>query len=129
MDDESDDEDRYGYYADRDETGREERRQENADRTQLNTDELIAMMKLDEFADAPLITPVNYAKLYTNMTPQRVYYHLRVGHLEKVICPCGSVTVSKDAADKLFQKGEYDPVRRTAPPGTPESEPTVPSGK
>ena len=82
---------------------------EKEDVTSLNTDELIARMQLDELADAPLITPVNYAKLYTGMTPQRVYYHMKRGHLDRVRCPCGRWCVVKDAADKLFEKGAYQP--------------------
>jgi hypothetical protein len=107
-----DDEDPYGYYDDRDETGRAERQEELYGVETLNTDQLIDLMQLDELADAPLITPVNYAKLYADMTPQKVYYHLRRGHLKQVVCPCGRTCVKKDAADKLFGKGEYDPSHR-----------------
>lgn len=85
---------------------------EKEDITSLNTDELIARMQLDELADAPLITPVNYGKLYTGMTPQKVYYHIRRGHLETVRCPCGRTCVYKDAADRLFEKGQYAPAAK-----------------
>lgn len=78
------------------------------DLTGLNTDELLEALQLDELADAPLIKPVNYAKLYADMTPQKVYYHIRRGNLNVVRCPCGSKCIKKDAADRLFKKGEYD---------------------
>ena len=85
---------------------------ETKDATGLNTDELIAQFQLDELADAPLITPVNYGKLYANMTPQKVYYHIRAGHLTVVRCPCGRKCVVKDEADKLFEKGQYAPAAK-----------------
>jgi hypothetical protein len=85
---------------------------ETDDVTSLNTDQLIERFQLDELAEAPLITPVNYGKLYANMTPQKVYYHVRRGHLETVRCPCGRMCVYKDAADKLFEKGQYAPTAK-----------------
>lgn len=69
----------------------------------MNTDDLIEQMQLDELADAPLITPVNYAKLYSNITPQLVYYYVRTRKLETVHCNCGRKCINKEAADELFR--------------------------
>lgn len=78
----------------------------------LNTDELIDLMKADEIADAesPLITPVNYARIrpFIN-SPQIIFYHIRAGHLNVYLCPCGNRCINKKEADEYFKsKGKTD---------------------
>jgi hypothetical protein len=72
------------------------------DVTNLNTDELIAQMQLDEVEDAPLITPVNYAKVRP-ITPQLVYYAIRNKKLKTHVCNCGRRCISKDGADDFYR--------------------------
>jgi hypothetical protein len=69
-----------------------------------NFDELLERMELDEKQDAPLITPVNYAKLRPSLTPQSVYYRIRTGKLKTYLCPCGRKCIKLEEADKLFFK-------------------------
>jgi hypothetical protein len=73
------------------------------DATDLNIDQLLELMELDEKEDAPLITPVDYAKLRTNISPQIVYYHLRQGHIIERRCPCGRKTMILAEADEYFE--------------------------
>ncbi len=78
----------------------------------LNLDELLEKFELDEAAEAPLITPVNYAKLHARLTPQLVYYRIRKGELKTYICPCGRRCIKLEEADKIFfpkpKDGEAD---------------------
>ncbi len=74
-----------------------------------NIDELLKAMALDEIEDAPLITPVNYAKTVPRLSPQIIYYHIRAGHLATVLCPCGRKCIKKEEADEFFRpKGEAE---------------------
>jgi hypothetical protein len=72
------------------------------DATDLNIDELLRLMELDEKEDAPLITPVDYAKMRP-LSPQIVYYHLRQGHIQERRCPCGRKTMILEEADAYFE--------------------------
>ena len=67
-----------------------------------NIDDLIAQIKQDELADAPLISPVNYAKIRPNLTPQSVYYRIRAKQLKTYTCNCGRRCIKIEEADKLF---------------------------
>lgn len=68
----------------------------------LNTDELIAKMAQDELEDAPLITPVNYAKVRP-IAPQSIYYAIRTGKLAIKQCNCGRKCIDKDEADDYYR--------------------------
>lgn len=67
-----------------------------------NIDELITKMQLDELADAPLISPVNYAKVRARLTPQSVYYRIRTKQLKTYTCNCGRKCINIKEADALF---------------------------
>lgn len=67
-----------------------------------NLDDLIRQMQLDEIGDAPLITPVNYAKIRPRITPQSVYYRIRTGKLKTQTCNCGRKCISVEEADIIF---------------------------
>jgi hypothetical protein len=67
-----------------------------------NMDELLAQMEADETADAPLISPVNYAKVRP-ITPQLVYYAIRTKKLNVYICNCGGRRISMEEADDYFR--------------------------
>jgi hypothetical protein len=68
-----------------------------------NMDEFLAQMELDEAADAPLISPVNYAKVRP-ITPQLVYYGIRTKKLKIYICNCGGRRISMEEADDYFRE-------------------------
>jgi hypothetical protein len=69
----------------------------------LNTDELIKLMAADEAGDAPLITPVNYAKIRP-IASQLVYYAIRTHKLQTAICNCGRKCINKQDADDYYRK-------------------------
>jgi hypothetical protein len=77
--------------------------EEHFDATALNTDELLEQMKLDELADAPLISPVNYAKKRP-ISPQLVYYAIRTRKLNVYICNCGGRRINMEEADEYFRE-------------------------
>lgn len=66
-----------------------------------NLDDVIRKMRQDEIEDAPLITPVNYAKL-RGMQPQLVYYRIRTGKLKTKTCNCGRKCIDIKEADVAF---------------------------
>lgn len=68
-----------------------------------NTDELIAQMEAEENEGAKYLSPRDYAKL-RGMTPQLVYYHIRVGHIIKFPCECGRPVIDVAEADEYFRK-------------------------
>jgi hypothetical protein len=97
----------------------DEGEREVVDARGLNTDELLRLMELDEAEDAPLITPVDYAKIRP-FSPQQVYYHLRKGHFKKYICPCGRTTIVKEEADAYFRSvGKLQPKMNNTGPVEP----------
>ena len=69
----------------------------------MNIDEVMKRMELDETEDAPLMTPINYAKVRP-IEPQSVYYALRTGKLKTERCNCGRKCINKDAADDYYRK-------------------------
>lgn len=69
----------------------------------MTMDQVIAQMELDEIEDAPLITPVNYAKVRP-ITPQLVYYAIRTHKINTQVCNCGRKCILKDEADDYFRK-------------------------
>jgi hypothetical protein len=75
---------------------------EETEATTLNTDELIALMQHEEAEDQQLITPVDYSHIRP-ITSQLVYYAIRTGKLQIVICPCGRRCLDKDAADTYYR--------------------------
>lgn len=53
---------------------------------------------------APIkMTPREYGKL-RGISPQLVYYHLRVGNLVQDTCDCGRLVIVVEEADELFNK-------------------------
>jgi hypothetical protein len=72
------------------------------DATDLNMDELFRQMELDETEDAPLITPVNFAKIRP-ITPQQIYYLIRTHKVTVRICACGRKCVVKEEVDAYFR--------------------------
>lgn len=69
----------------------------------LNTDALLQRMELDEITDAPLISPVNYAKIRP-IKPQLVYYAIRNGKLKTHHCNCGKRCISREEADAFYRE-------------------------
>lgn len=82
----------------------------------MNTDDLIAQMEQDELKDeleeSTVCTPINYAKA-KGISPQVVYYHIRVGHLKPERCACGRRVINIEEADKLFRKEKDSEVSDT----------------
>ena len=68
-------------------------------------DDLFKQMEEDELTDRAetlaKLTPIEYAKLHS-MAPQKVYYAIRNGKLEKETCICGRKVIDVAAADELF---------------------------
>ncbi len=75
---------------------------EQGEPTFSNLDDVIKQMQLDEVEDAPLITPVNYAKIRPRITPQSVYYRIRTGKLPVHRCNCGRTCIDVKEADEIF---------------------------
>jgi hypothetical protein len=69
----------------------------------LNIDELLEQMALDELSDAPLMSPVDYAKVRP-ISPQLVYYRIRTGKLRVVLCNCGRKCIDRKEADDFFRE-------------------------
>jgi hypothetical protein len=67
----------------------------------LNTDEVQALIELDELSDARLLTPRDFAKLY-GCAPQLVYYYIRTKKLDIIVCDCGRKCVEVEAARKFM---------------------------
>lgn len=77
----------------------------------MTIDDLFAEMERDDLADeieaSGMATPINYAKSI-GIAPQKVYYHIRAGHLTKERCACGRWVVKVADADKIFKKVSND---------------------
>lgn len=67
-----------------------------------NIDELIEQMQADELADAPLITPVNYAKMRP-ISPQLVFYAIRTKKIPVEVCNCGRRCIDIKKADNYYR--------------------------
>lgn len=65
-------------------------------------DKVIEQMELDELSDAPLLSPRDFAKLI-GVAPQLVYYYLRNGRLEYVICNCGRKCIDVASSKEFFE--------------------------
>lgn len=76
------------------------------DELDLNSDELIELMKRDELEDMTKLSPRDYGKL-RGIAPQLVYYHIREGHVDKERCACGRSVIDIDKADQYFKKGKH----------------------
>ena len=83
---------------------------EERDAQGLNTDELLKLIEADEATDkAKLLsklTPIEYARS-RGMAPQRVYYAIRAGHVQKEECVCGRKVVDVRKCDEYFKAGEW----------------------
>jgi hypothetical protein len=80
------------------------------DARELNTDELIRLIEQDETTDKIKVlskaTPIEYARS-RGIAPQKVYYAIRTGKLDKEECVCGRGVVDVGAADAIFGGGEW----------------------
>jgi hypothetical protein len=78
-----------------------------ADKVARNVDELAAMIEADDLADAQKLTPREYGRM-RGISPQLVYYHLRVGNLDRETCICGRKVIDVKLADEFFNKDKVD---------------------
>jgi len=69
----------------------------------MNTDELLARMEQDDLEEAPLITPIEFAKIRP-IAPQSIYYAIRTHKLATRTCTCGRKCIVKNEADDHFRK-------------------------
>jgi hypothetical protein len=75
-----------------------------------NIDDFIAQVQADELADATKLSPREYGKL-RGITPQLVYYHIKVGHVAEEFCQCGRKVIDIQQADEYFKRGDFDPAK------------------
>jgi hypothetical protein len=72
-----------------------------------NIDEAIEQMERDELSDAPLLSPRDMAKVL-GIAPQLLYYYIRTGKIEPVICNCGRKCVDVETTKAFFEsKGKH----------------------
>jgi hypothetical protein len=71
----------------------------------MDIEDLLKQMQADELEDKLVefayATPIEYARS-RGIAPQKVYYHLRKGHLDWHVCDCGRRVVSVAEADALL---------------------------
>jgi hypothetical protein len=76
---------------------------------ELTMDQVAAQMELDELGDARLLPPREFAKL-VGVAPQLVYYYIRTGKIEVVVCDCGRKCVEVAPAREFMgnRKSQVD---------------------